>query len=219
MSPMDLGPGLDIILGWDWIARHDLCFLHPQGEAVGAGPGGYVAAIRAAQLGQKVAIVEREAKRSGIPQALAYAIMREESAFDPEAASGAHAYGLMQLIVPTARTLAKKTGLGVAVDERSLTRPDVNVALGCRFLADLEGRFPKLPWLAIPAYNAGPGAVDRWLSSRTTESFDLWVEAIPYDETRKYTRRVIASFAAYASLYEPDALDAALHLPKTVEAR
>lgn len=165
------------------------------------------------------ALVEREAARAGIPASLAYAIMREESAFDEAAASGAHAYGLMQLIVPTARALAKKSGLGVAVDERSLTRPEVNVPLGCRFLADLEARFPKLPWLAIPAYNAGPGAVDRWLAGRGTESFDLFVESIPYEETRKYTRRVIASYAAYALLYEPAALEGALHLPATAEAR
>ena len=159
-------------------------------------------------------IVEREAKKSGIPAALAYAVMREESAFDPEAVSPARAFGLMQLIVPTARKVAK--GVGMTCDESSLARPETNVALGCRFLAELRAKFPTKPQLAISAYNAGPGAPLRWIASRESDDFDLWVEQIPFEETRRYTKRVLASYAAYSYLYDPAGGDAALKLPKIV---
>jgi soluble lytic murein transglycosylase len=159
-------------------------------------------------------VVEREAKKNGIPSALAYAVMREESAFDPEAESPAKAFGLMQLIVPTARKVAKDVGL--AYDESALARPETNVALGCRFLAELRAKFPVNPSLAISAYNAGPGAPVRWIATRESDDFDLWVEQIPYEETKKYTKRVLASYAAYAFLYDRDRLDTALKLPRIV---
>jgi soluble lytic murein transglycosylase len=159
--------------------------------------------------------VEREAKKSGIPPALAYAIMREESAFDPDVVSPARAYGLMQLIVPTAKHVAK--GLGISCDELSLAVPETNVTLGCKFLSDLRAKFPQNPHLAIPAYNAGPGAPQRWIDGRANDDFDLWVEQIPFDETRRYTKRVLTSYAAYAFLYQED--EAALRIPKVVATR
>jgi len=159
-------------------------------------------------------VVEREAKKNGIPAALAYAVMREESAFDPEAVSPARAYGLMQLIVPTAKKVARD--VGISCDESSLARPETNVALGCRFLADLRAKFPDNPHLAISAYNAGPGAPTRWIAARESDDFDLWVEQIPFEETRRYTKKVLASYVAYAFLYERDGLDAALRLPRIV---
>ena len=160
------------------------------------------------------AIVEREAKRSGIPASLAYAVMREESAFDPDAASGAHAYGLMQLIVPTAQMVGKK--LGITPDEAALRRPETNVALGCRLLGQLRARFASTPALAVAAYNAGAGAPERWVARRTTDEFDLWVEQIPYEETRKYLKRVLSSEGAYAFLYAPDTSQAEMLLPLRV---
>jgi soluble lytic murein transglycosylase len=159
-------------------------------------------------------VVEREAKKNGIPPALAYAVMREESAFDPDVVSPARAFGLMQLIVPTAKKIARDVGL--ACDESLLARPETNVALGCRFLADLRAKFPGNPHLAVSAYNAGPGAPVRWIAARESDDFDLWVEQIPYEETRRYTKRVLASYAAYAFLYDRDGLDAALRMPKAV---
>lgn len=159
-------------------------------------------------------LVDREAKRSGIDASLAYAIMREESAFDPDASSPARAYGLMQLIVPTARHVGKK--LGLRPDESALKKPEVNVALGCQFLGDLQSRFSSNPTLCIPAYNAGPGAPERWITQRSVDDFDLWVEKIPYEETRKYTKRVMTSYAAYLFLYERDRIGRVLELPRLV---
>ncbi|WP_437578546.1 transglycosylase SLT domain-containing protein [Sorangium sp. So ce887] len=157
------------------------------------------------------AVVAAETKRSAIPEALAYAIMREESAFDPKVASHAQAYGLMQLIVPTAKRMAKPLGLPSSAE--ALKRPEVNVALGCRYLSVLRGQFPDNPLLAIPAYNAGGGAPKRWIAERPSQSFDLWVERIPYEETRLYTKRVLASFAVYEHLYTGDQPSEALRTP------
>jgi soluble lytic murein transglycosylase len=146
-----------------------------------------------------LSIVEKETSRAGIPQHLAFAIMREESAFMPGVVSHAGAYGLMQLIVPTAESVAK--GLGLPATKAALKRPEVNIALGCEFLARLGRKFPDNRLLSIPGYNAGPGAPIRWVAERPAEDFDVWVEQIPYRETREYTKRVIQSMAAYAFLY------------------
>jgi soluble lytic murein transglycosylase len=144
-------------------------------------------------------LVQKETLRSGIPEHLAFAIIREESAFIPGAVSHAGAYGLMQLIVPTAESVAKT--LGLPATKAALKRPEVNIALGCEFLARLGRKFPENPLLSIPGYNAGPGAPARWVKERPAEDFDIWVERIPYKETRHYTKRVIQSMAAYAFLY------------------
>jgi soluble lytic murein transglycosylase len=161
-------------------------------------------------------LVEASAKRAGLDPSLVYAIMREESAFDPDAESIADAYGLMQLIVPTARAAAKGTSL--PHDRRALKRPSVNVELGCRTLGRYSGLFPENPLLAIPAYNAGPNRVRDWLKERPSADFDLWIELIPYLETRRYVKRVLASRAAYAFLADQAHGVAALALPKKVRA-
>jgi soluble lytic murein transglycosylase len=157
-------------------------------------------------------LVAREAKKNGIPESLVYAVMREESAFDPDAVSHADAHGLMQLIVPTAKLLAKPVGLPYDAD--SLKRPAINISLGSRGLGELTLKtFAQNPLLAIPAYNAGPGRPRRWLRERPRMEFDVWVESIPITETRRYTKRVLASRAAYAYLYERRTVPESMALP------
>lgn len=148
-------------------------------------------------------IVVKACSQSALPTPLAWAIMREESSFVADVRSHANAYGLMQLIPPTAKWVASGTGL--PSDEASLKRPDVNVELGTRLLAQLRATH-RHPALAIGAYNGGGGAVERWVAARTTDELDLFVELVPYDETRNYIKRVLSSQAAYAYLYDPTAL-------------
>jgi soluble lytic murein transglycosylase len=155
--------------------------------------------------------VVKESETTRIPAPLTWAVMREESAFNPDARSGSNAIGLMQLLLGTAREVAK--GTTMSVDERALRRPEVSIALGARLLASLRGGFSSNPALAIAAYNSGSGAVRRWLAARGADDFDVWVEQIPYDETRGYLKRVLASEAAYAFLYARPALDDLLLLP------
>lgn len=143
---------------------------------------------------------QKEAERNGLSQALVYAIMREESGFDPRAQSPARAFGLMQLIEPTAKHFGKE--LNLSVSSRSLFNPRVNIALGARTLASYSERFPENPLLGIPSYNAGPGRPKRWLKELPSQDFDLWVELIPFRETRRYTKRVLASYGVYTFLYQ-----------------
>lgn len=160
------------------------------------------------------AIVTREAKAAALDEALVYAVIREESAFDAEAVSPANAHGLMQLIVPTARHFGKKAGLPWGPG--ALKRPRVNVALGCRVLAKYSSQFEDNPLLGILAYNAGPGRPKRWLSDHPTADFDVWIELVPFQETRRYAKRVLSSRAAYAFLYDRDRAPSRLLLPESL---
>jgi soluble lytic murein transglycosylase len=157
-------------------------------------------------------VVDSESASAGIPSPLTWAIMREESAFNPDAHSVANALGLMQLIGGTARMMAHGTQL--PFDDASLRRPEVSIALGAKLLASLRTSFSANPALAIAAYNSGSGSVRRWLGERGADDFDVFVERIPFDETRNYLKRVLASEAAYAFLYAPKTLDELLALPQ-----
>jgi soluble lytic murein transglycosylase len=138
--------------------------------------------------------------------------MREESQFDHEAVSAADAYGLMQLIVPTAQRAGKD--LGLSVNARALKRPELNVALGSQVLKGLLDKFKNKPLLAIAGYNAGPGRPVRWMKERPDLDQDIWVETIPFFETRTYVKHVVASWSAYAWLYDREAVESLLHLPE-----
>jgi soluble lytic murein transglycosylase len=138
--------------------------------------------------------------------------MREESAFNPDARSQANAFGLMQLLVGTGRQVARGTSL--VVDETTLRQPEVSITLGARLLSSMRASFAADPSLAIAAYNCGSSPVRRWLSERGSDDFDLFVERIPFDETRNYIKRVLTSEAAYAYLYAPDVLKELLALPE-----
>lgn len=145
-------------------------------------------------------IVQKAAKRYELPESMIYAVMREESGFEAKVVSHAGAFGLMQIIKPTAKHYGKKAGLPYS--ESALKTPRVNIPLGASVLKDFQGYFPNNPLLGVPAYNAGPGRPKRWKKQRENSDFDVWVELIPFRETRRYTKRVLASRGAYAFLYE-----------------
>lgn len=156
-------------------------------------------------------LVARASTEAGVPAALLFAVMREESAFDPDALSKAGAIGLLQLMPGTARKLAGP--LRIDASESKLHDPETNLRLGARFLAQLRAHFADDPALAIPGYNAGRGAPDAWTKNEPSLDFDLFVESIPYPETKAYTKRVISSLCAYEIVYgEPDESEA-LRLP------
>ncbi len=145
-------------------------------------------------------LIEDAAAAEGVPSALVRAIAREESAFDPRAVSVAHAYGLIQLIRPTARRFGDELGLPSTPD--ALRTPEINVRIGTRFIGFLYRRYEDNPAIIPSAYNAGEGASDRWLRQRSDTTLDAWIEDIPYDETRRYTRRVLQTWGTYAWLDE-----------------
>jgi soluble lytic murein transglycosylase len=142
-------------------------------------------------------LIEGTAKKEGVPAAFVRAVAREESGFNPDAVSRAHAYGLVQLLVPTAKSLVKSKKEKIGKSGKELLKPELNLTLGARFMASLAAGFRNHYALVPPAYNAGPAAVSRWLRERGSQSLDVWVENIPYDETRGYTRRVLQSYGIY----------------------
>jgi soluble lytic murein transglycosylase len=145
-------------------------------------------------------LLEESAAAENIGPALVRAIAREESSFDPEARSSVGAVGLIQLMGPTARRFAEP--LGLPFDAAALRRPEVNLRVGSRFLGFLVQRYPGRAGLVPGAYNAGEANVDRWRRARPDEPLDAYVENIPFDETRRYTRRVLQSWGVYALLDE-----------------
>jgi soluble lytic murein transglycosylase len=123
-----------------------------------------------------------------LPEELIYAVMRQESLYRADAGSSAGALGLMQLLPSTARRAARRWGLKVP-GRAELLMPSFNVPIGAGELRSLLDRFDEQTLLATAAYNAGPGAVRRWLPE-TRVDMDVWVENIPYNETRTYVQRV-----------------------------
>ncbi|MBC8133311.1 MAG: tetratricopeptide repeat protein, partial [Deltaproteobacteria bacterium] len=143
-------------------------------------------------------LIAKNSRANQIPEALQLAIVREESAFSPRIESFANAIGLTQMLIKTARRFSN----GAAVTRESLMDPVKNLEYGSRFLGFLWTHFGKAAPLSIAGYNAGEGAVDRWLGERGQLDMDEFMETIPYDETRNYTKRVLASFFAYSWLYD-----------------
>lgn len=140
-----------------------------------------------------------------VPWFLTFAIMQTESRFEPGVTSWAGARGLVQLMPGTAKELARQAGMS-DLDSERLYDPSLNLDLGTRYLGNLVRRFggeeSAVP-LAIPSYNAGPGAVDRWLEKHKGWDFDLFIEAIPVDETRAYTQSVLERWLSYRWLHAP----------------
>lgn len=142
--------------------------------------------------------VTQAAARHGVEPSLVWAVMRQESAFDPVVASPAAAHGLMQIIEPTARSLARD--LGIEYSKAQLLTPAYNIELGATYLGKLLKRYDGRAALAAAAYNAGPGAASRWLETAPNLALDVFVARILYDETRNYVQRVVGNWARYRYL-------------------
>lgn len=138
----------------------------------------------------------RFAGRNDIPPTWATAIARQESAFWVRARSHAGALGLMQLMPGTARDTAKRHGLPLQ-QLSALYEPETNIALGSAYLGEMYRRFDNNRVFATAAYNAGPHRVERWLQARGTLPLDIWIETIPFDETRNYVQNVLSFGVIY----------------------
>ena len=128
---------------------------------------------------------------------LIYGVMRRESLFDPLARSSVGALGLMQLMPSTARRVARSLGMKKP-RKADILRVDNNIRFGTHYLKTVMNRFDNNVALAAAAYNAGPNNVRRWLPKRSTMPADLWVETVPFRETRNYVQAVLA----YATVFD-----------------
>jgi soluble lytic murein transglycosylase len=124
-------------------------------------------------------------------------VMRQESLFQTDVISKARAVGLMQLLPTTATQVAQRIGLS-SVHGDQLTSPALNIQLGTAYLRELMDQFGDHPVLATAAYNAGPANVWQWLALPGRRESTIWVETIPFFETRDYLKRVLEYTVIYA---------------------
>ena len=134
---------------------------------------------------------------TGIPAATLVALARQESAMNHTARSHADAYGLMQLLPSTAKLVARRHGKSFS-GASSLYDPGTNITLGSSHLAWLLQRYNGQIALAFAAYNAGEHRVDRWIKGKGGIPIDVWIETIPFRETRNYVKNVLAFRHVYA---------------------
>jgi soluble lytic murein transglycosylase len=161
------------------------------------------------------ALVSEIGGQVSVEPELIYAIIRQESAFRPDAVSPAAAIGLMQLLPSTAERVASENGL-VHMAER-LTEPPVNIGYGARYLRKLLDLFGGNVALAAASYNAGPTAVLRWLEGAPDLDLDLFVARIPFAETRAYVERVVGNYARYLYLRgDSPQFQLSLELPRPI---
>ncbi len=141
-------------------------------------------------------LVDAQARQANLSAHWIYAVMRRESAFIEDIKSPAGAMGLMQLMPATARRVAQDTKLSYA-SNRSLLQPKLNMRLGSTYLRQMylanDGDWAA----ALASYNAGPHRAKRWKSQSPVYDADIWIETIPFTETRRYVRAVLFYSVVY----------------------
>ena len=141
--------------------------------------------------------VQSNAGRQELDPAIIFGLMRQESMLDQNAMSAVGARGLMQIMPETGQQIARKLNEPWQA-ENSLFNPDVNIKYGAFYYKQLLTRFDGHFALAMAAYNAGPNRVSKWLPNDKSVPADIWIETIPYKETRKY----VTSVLSYAIIYQ-----------------
>ncbi|GAB4254737.1 MAG: lytic transglycosylase Slt [Methylomicrobium sp.] len=148
--------------------------------------------------------VKKQAGRQQLDPAVVLGVIRRESVFDKTARSPAGARGLMQIMPQTGRQIASKLNETWQLDR--LFEPSANVRYGTHYFKQMLDRFDGHFALAAAAYNAGPGRVARWLPSGESMPADVWIETIPYKETREYVVSVLGYAIVYQLLMQRDTL-------------
>lgn len=187
LTPRQLEVAAHVVHSWSW---HDRAIL-----ALGRAQAYDDLTIRFPLLHDDL-IAQYAAKR-GLDRSVLYSIIRTESAFMPDARSPAGALGLMQVMPATGRETARRIGTTLP-KARALLEPTKNIMIGSAYLKQMIDRFGGSFSLAAAAYNAGPHRVRTWLPSAGCVPADIWIDTIPFTETRRYVRR--ASF--YATVYQ-----------------
>lgn len=141
-------------------------------------------------------LVENYAKQYNMPPEFVYAIIRQESSFREDAVSGVGARGLMQVMPTTAKAVSKTSRIDYAHQDQLFTSQK-NIHIGTAYLQQLAKRFANHPMLIAAAYNAGPRQVVQWIQNSSSKDMDLWIETLPWQETRNYLKNVMAFSIVY----------------------
>jgi soluble lytic murein transglycosylase len=158
-------------------------------------------------------IFVKEAARNNIQPRLLMSLTRQESAFNPRAVSTSNAAGLMQLIPPTAREVAKKLGYKSLDIPEDLFYPETNIPMGSFYITDMLKQYSNSVPFALAAYNAGPARMNLWIKSRgdvqdlvtrpSSEPADeIWFDELPWNETSFYVKAILRNTLLYRLLDE-----------------
>lgn len=140
-------------------------------------------------------VIEANASDLGLDPSWVYGVVRQESAFVADARSSAGALGLMQLMPATGKLTGRKLNIPIR-NNRAILNIENNLRLGAGYLKEVLGRNKGNQVLATASYNAGPNRVSSWMPPRSMEA-DIWVELIPYSETRDYVKNVMSYTTVY----------------------
>jgi soluble lytic murein transglycosylase len=145
--------------------------------------------------------IVNEANKRGLDPRLVLAIMKQESAFKPNAKSPSAARGLLQLTIDAAQKYAKRAGINQLTDD-SLYQPATNIALGSEYLSQLSRMFAGLPEAIAASYNGGEDNVARWLGRSNQSDAGVFAAEVGFSESKNYVFKVMAYYRAYRQLYD-----------------
>ena len=141
--------------------------------------------------------VSKYAQEYRVDENLIYAMIKAESNFEVDAVSHQSAKGLMQLMDTTAQETAKK--VGIQVTEENILEPEININLGTKYISILLEKYECVE-IAVAAYNAGTGTVDKWIKNGTIKADGSDIENIPFKETNTYVRKIVRNYKIYTQL-------------------
>ncbi len=144
--------------------------------------------------------VEKYSKEYKIDSYMVYAIIKAESNFNEKAKSASNAIGLMQIMENTAIETANKMGLYVTKED--LFSPELNIKVGLKYFCNLLEKYNNNYYLAIIAYNAGIGNVDKWIADGIIKEDASDIENVPFKETNNYVRKILRDYNIYVNLYK-----------------
>ena len=141
--------------------------------------------------------VTKYAQEYNVDENLIYALIKAESNFEVDAVSNKDAQGLMQLMYSTAEDVAKKNG--IELTEENIIEPDINIKIGTKYISILLEKYECVE-VALAAYNAGSGNVDKWIANGTIKADGSDIENIPFKETNNYVRKILRDYKIYNEL-------------------
>ena len=143
--------------------------------------------------------IEKYSNEYNIDKYMVYAIIKSESNFNEKAKSSSNAIGLMQIMENTAIETASKMKLDIS--EMDLFNPELNIKIGLKYFTDLVKKYNNNSSIAIIAYNAGIGNVDKWIEEKTIKDDGSDLENVPFKETNNYVRKILRDYEIYKYLY------------------
>ena len=144
--------------------------------------------------------VEKYSKEYNIDSYMIYAILKAESNFDEKAKSNSNAIGLMQILESTAIETGNK--INVTITEEQLYQAELNIQIGTKYFSELLDKYNNNYKMAIIAYNAGSGNVDKWIKEGIIKEDGTDLENVPFKETNNYVRKILRNYEIYKELYE-----------------